>query len=121
MGDGKTASAENRTHLAGDRTMLAAERTLSAWWRTSMTALAGAVGFVRLFGNVQPQWPIRTGATLLIGLALLMLAIALRRYRHTAQKIENEEVGSLSMSALITGTGLLVLVAGIAGVVTWMF
>jgi hypothetical protein len=41
-----------------------------------MTALAGAVGFVRLFGNVQPQWPIRAGATLLIGLALLMPAVA---------------------------------------------
>ncbi|WP_230532742.1 YidH family protein [Microvirga roseola] len=116
-GDPETAS---RIDLANDRTMLAAERTLSAWWRTAMAALAGAVGFVRLFGDVQPQWLIRGGATLLIGLAVLIVGIAFRRYRKTSKKINNLEVRSLSLPALAAGTGLLVIAAAVAAAVTWL-
>lgn len=109
----------SRIDLANDRTILAAERTLSAWWRTAMAALAGAVGFVRLFGDVQPQWLIRGGASVLVLLALLILAIAFRRYRQTARKIDNQEVRSLSTPSLAAGTGLLVLAAAVAGGVIW--
>lgn len=116
----RSGPAEDRIDLASDRTMLAAERTLSAWWRTAMAALAVAVGFVRLFGDVQPQWLIRGGATLLILLALLIIAVAFRRYRRTADRIDNQEVRSLSRPALATGTSLLVLAAMIAGAVTWL-
>jgi putative membrane protein len=120
MADPDSRPAESRTDLANDRTMLAAERTLSAWWRTAMAALAAAVGFVRLFGDAEPQWLVRGGAACLIALALLILAIAFRRYYRTAQRINNEQVHSVSTSALVTGTGLLVLAAAVAGAVTWL-
>jgi putative membrane protein len=100
--------------------MLAAERTLSAWWRTAMAALAVAVAFARLFGDVQPQWLIRGGATLPILLAFLIIAVAFRRYRQTSKNINNQEVRSLSALALALGTGLLALSAVVAGVVTWL-
>ncbi|MFC4170605.1 YidH family protein [Microvirga sp. GCM10011540] len=115
------ATEVDSVDLAHDRTMLAAERTLAAWWRTAMAALAGAVGFVRLFGDVQPQWVIRGGATLLIALALVILFVAYGRYRRTSRRINNEEVRSLSVWSLAAGTGLLVLAAGVAGAVTWLF
>jgi putative membrane protein len=110
----------NRTDLANDRTILAAERTLSAWWRTAMAALAAAVGFARIFGDVQPQWLVRGGASCLIALALLILAIALLRYRRTAKRIDNQEVHSVSMSALVAGTALLVVAAAAAALAIWL-
>jgi putative membrane protein len=112
--------AEDRTDLANDRTMLAAERTLSAWWRTAMAALAGAVGFARLFGDVQPQWLIRGGASFLILLALLIIAVAFHRYRRTAKRINNEQVRSIPRFTLAAGTGLLVLTTGVAAAVVWI-
>jgi putative membrane protein len=110
----------DRTDLANDRTMLAAERTLSAWWRTAMGALAAAVGFARIFGDVEPQWLVRGGASCLIALALLILAVAFVRYRRTSKRINNEEVHSVSTPALAAGTGLLDLASAIAGAVTWL-
>jgi putative membrane protein len=110
----------DRTDLANDRTILAAERTLSAWWRTAMAALAAAVGFARIFGDVQPQWLVRGGASCLIALALLILAIALLRYRRTSRRINNEDVRSVSMPALVAGTALLVLASAAAALVVWL-
>ncbi|MBJ6124613.1 YidH family protein [Microvirga splendida] len=100
--------------------MLAAERTLSAWWRTAMAALAVAVGFARLFGDVQPQWLIRGGATLPILLALIIIGFAFRRYRQTSKNINNQDVRSISAPALALGTGILALAAVVAGIVTWL-
>lgn len=113
-------SASERTELAGDRTLLANERTLAAWWRTAMAALAAAVGFAKLFGDVSPEWLIRGGATCLVLLAYAVLGIAYERYEATAQRIEAEHVSRISRWALWLGTLLLGVVGAAAGVAIWL-
>ena len=113
---------EGRTALAGDRTMLANERTLAAWWRTAMAALAAAVAFARLFGDVEPEWLVKGGSTCLVTLGFLVLAVAHRRYLATAWRIEeSESVDRVSSFALTLGTLLLATAAAVAGVSLWLF
>jgi putative membrane protein len=109
-----------RTALAGDRTALANERTLAAWWRTAMAAFALALGFAKLFGDVEPAWLVRAGATLLVLLGALILASASRTYERTARRIETENVAVVSRRTLWTGTFLLAVVAGLVGVGVWL-
>jgi len=109
-----------RTALAGDRTALANERTLGAWWRTAMSALALGLGFAKLFGGVEPAWLIRTGATLLVLLGVLILWTGLRTYERTARHVETEKVVPVSRRLLWLGTGLLGAVAAIVGAAVWM-
>lgn len=109
-----------RTTLAGDRTLLANERTLAAWWRTAMTALAAAVGFAKLFGGAGPPWLARAGASLLVLLSLLVLAVAFRNHRRTAARVENEYAASAPKATLWLGTLLLAAVALIVAAAIWL-
>ncbi len=79
------------------RTHLAAERTWLAWWRTGLTAAAGAIGVGRLLPELIPgsTWPyvvLGTGYGAL-GLAL-MYAAAVRqtRVRDALRRDEFEEL-----------------------------
>lgn len=93
--------------MAGDRTILAGERTLAAWWRTALASLAAAVGLVKILGGFQPTWLPRAAAALPIGLAVLVLAFAARRYRRTARRVEAECVERVPRAEVWIGTGLL--------------
>lgn len=109
-----------RTNPASDRTALANERTLAAWWRTVMASLALALGFAKLFGDVQPVWLVRGGATLLVLLGAVILWTALRTYQRTSSRIETENASTVSRRTLWVGTFLLGLVAMTIAAVVWM-
>ena len=111
---------DERNLLAGDRTMLANERTLAAWWRTAMATLAAATAFAKLFGDVQPEWLVRIGASSLVLLAIAILGVAYERYEATARRIESEDVRSISRWALRSGTILLALAGAVAAAVVWI-
>jgi putative membrane protein len=117
---GDNQDSSERTQLAGDRTALANERTLAAWWRTAMAGFALALGFAKLFGDVQPAWLVRTGASLLILLGAVILWTALRTYERSAKRIEAEHVVEISRRTLWIGTALLATVAGIIAAAVWM-
>lgn len=113
---------DDRNELAGDRTMLANERTLAAWWRTAMAAVAAAVAFSRFFDHVQPEWMVKGAASCLSAFAFLILAVAFRRYRATARRLEaTETVDRISSWALATGSLLLAVAAAIASASIWLF
>lgn len=109
-----------RTELASDRTALANERTLAAWWRTAMAAFALALGFAKLFGDIEPAWLIRTGATLLVLLSIMTLLTALLTYRRTEKRLETEHASTVSKRTVWTGTILLVIVAAVVVAAVWM-
>lgn len=100
--------------------MLANERTLAAWWRTALAGAGGAVAFARLFGDVEPVYLIRGAATGLVVFALLVIVVALRRYRGVGRRIDAEDVDAMSRLALYGGTALLAGVALAAGGVVWL-
>jgi putative membrane protein len=108
-----------RTELASDRTALANERTLAAWWRTAMGAFALALGFVKLFGGVDPASLISAGATLLVLLGGLILWTAWRTYERTAKRIETEHVVAISRRTVRVGTFLLAATAALCLAAMW--
>lgn len=116
----KDAASSDRFAYAADRTMLANERTLAAWWRTAMGAIAAAVAFARLFGDVGPDWLVRSGATVLVAFGVMILVLSHRRYLETARRIDPENVDRLSRLWLNTGMVLLVIVALVAGAAVWV-
>ncbi|WP_349368231.1 DUF202 domain-containing protein [Salinarimonas sp.] len=118
--DDADASRRHRDDLAEDRTRLANERTLAAWWRTAMAAIAAAVVFPRLFSEIEPDWLIRAGATVLAFVALLMLGVGWRRYSVTTRRIGANHVGPFSRLPLAIGTLLLAAVALLAGGLAWL-
>jgi putative membrane protein len=102
-----------RDGLARDRTMLANERTLAAGWRTSASAMAVALAFAHLFGDVDPGWLVRAGATMLAVVALILLPLTARAYTRTSRRIETDDVYRLSSLELWGITALL----GCAGLI----
>lgn len=109
----------SRIGLAADRTMLASERTLAAWWRTALAALAAAVGFAKIAGDIGPPWLPRLAAMLPILLAGLVLFVAARRYVQTARRVEAECVERVPTVELWLGTGLLAALAVAVTVLVW--
>ncbi len=109
-----------RIGLASDRTALANERTLAAWWRTVMAALVLGLGFAKLFRDVQPAWLVRSGATLLVLLGVIILCTAARTFQRTARNIKPAHVSLVSQRTLWSGTVLLAVVAGIIAAVVWL-
>ena len=110
----------DRRALASDRTALANERTLAAWWRTAMAAFALALGFTALFGDVEPAWLIRAGATLLVIYGALILWTASSTYERTARCIETQHVVAVSRRMVRVGTLLLAIVAAICATTVWL-
>jgi putative membrane protein len=113
--------SDERTDLAGDRTMLSNERTLAAWWRTAIAAVAGGVAFTRLYGDVGPQWLIRSGASALVALGLLILVVSMWRYRRTAARIDPGDIERVPKTGLLVGGLLLAASIMAAGAAIWMF
>ncbi|MGD8587651.1 MAG: DUF202 domain-containing protein [Chromatiales bacterium] len=74
-----------RDVLAIDRTRLANERTLLSWVRTAVMLLVSGVTLLKLFAGI---WPLELLGALLIPVALVAVAIGLRRYLHTRDLIE---------------------------------
>lgn len=109
-----------RTVLASDRTALANERTLAAWWRTAMATFALALGFAKFFGDIDPAWLIRAGATILALLGGLILWTASRTYERTAKRIETEHVIAVSRRTVRVGTLLLGLIAALCIAAVWL-
>jgi putative membrane protein len=71
--------AKDRTDLAEDRTLLANERTFSGWVRTSLATVGIGLGFIALFGTLQPMWVPKAIATLFICLGILIILMATGR------------------------------------------
>ena len=109
-----------RIGLASDRTALANERTLAAWWRTAMSALALGLALAKLFGDVRPAWLVRTGATLLVLLGVIILWTALRTFQRTARNIKPAHVSLVSQRTLWSGTVLLAVFAGVIVAAVWL-
>jgi len=74
-----------RDVLAIDRTRLANERTLLAWVRTAVMLLVSGMTLMKLFAGV---WVLETLGLVLIPVALVAVAIGLRRYFQTRSLIE---------------------------------
>jgi putative membrane protein len=110
----------NRNDLAEDRTILANERTFAGWMRTSMAAVAIAIGFHALFGRTEPPWLPRAIATTFLLLAIAVIVLAERRAAAVMERLSAHAVTtarpinlklfaaviSLSSAALIVGLWL---------------
>lgn len=68
-----------RTDYAEDRTVLANERTFAGWMRTSMAAVAVALGIPALIGEFEPSWLLQSAGTILIGCAIGIVLLGWRR------------------------------------------
>jgi putative membrane protein len=73
-----------RDVLAIDRTRLANERTLLAWVRTAVMLLVSGITLLKLFEGI---WPLEALGVVLIPVALIAVAIGLRRYFQTRSLI----------------------------------
>lgn len=105
------------------RTQLAAERTWLAWWRTGLTAAAGAIGIGRLLPELigGTTWPYVLLGTCYGALALaLMAGAAIRqaRVRDSLRRNEFEELsagwvlGFTAAGMLLTALTIVLVIAG---------
>jgi uncharacterized membrane protein YidH (DUF202 family) len=93
------------------RTSMAAERTWLAWWRTALTATAGALGVGRLAPellDVAPGPYIALGVGYaLLAVGLLLLGAARQRQLTRAQRAGVHAPLSFTAVAVFTGSAVL--------------
>ena len=91
-GSSRTGLAKDRTHMAEDRTIMAVERTFAGWLRTAFGAIAIAVGFRALFGDLDPPWLARAIATVFMIIAVLLSILAQHRAVRSLDKMATHAV-----------------------------
>lgn len=79
--------AEDRTDLAEDRNLMAMERTFAGWMRTAFAAVGIGLAFRAVFGEFDPPWLARAIATACILLGAFIAFTAVRRARHTFDRL----------------------------------
>jgi putative membrane protein len=101
--EAETKDALRRTHLANERTYL-------AWWRTSLTAFAVALGAGKIVPDLtdSPRWPYALDGAGFAVLGIVLLAYGLHRQRAVEQAVARGEFAPATTRFLlfVTGFGL---------------
>src|SRR2546423_3614206 len=94
---------EPETWDALRRTRLANERTYLAWWRTSLTSFAVALGAGKIVPDLtnSPRWPYALDGAGFAVLGILLLAYGLRRQRAVEQAVDRGEVAPATARFLL--------------------
>jgi putative membrane protein len=92
----KRELAAERTDWAQERTLLAKQRTFVAWLRTGLASVAVGFGTAELLGDVEPQWVVKTAASLLIIAGIVIFRIGFTGYSDTFRKLRKEGVQGIS-------------------------
>lgn len=88
--------AAERTDWAQERTLLAKQRTFGAWLRTGLASVAVGFGTAELLGDVDPQWVVKTAASLLIVAGGVIFVLGFTGYSDTFRKLQKEGVQGIS-------------------------
>lgn len=112
--------AEDRTDWAEDRTVLANERTFAGWMRTGMASLGIAIAMQAIFGEVEPLWLPKAGATLFIAVALLIFYAGWKNAKAMVARLDAHTAEPVSRSHLSIVAGIMALGSAAAGAVLWM-
>ncbi|WP_353646315.1 DUF202 domain-containing protein [Mesorhizobium sp. WSM2239] len=109
----RTEMAQDRTAWAEDRTMLANERTFASWMRTGLASLAVALGFQALFRSTDPTWFAKLGASVFVGLAMVVFWSALLSAWKVLKRLDSHVASPPSRRRL-----LLITISATAGALT---
>lgn len=112
--------AQDRTDWAEDRTVLANERTFAGWMRTGMGAIAVAVGLKAVFGEFEPTWLAKMGATLFLVIALLIFWSAQQKARETDQRLSEHDTESHPKQHFLLLAALFSVGTVFVGYILWM-
>ncbi|MFD0916495.1 YidH family protein [Pseudahrensia aquimaris] len=112
--------AEDRTDWAEDRTVLANERTFAGWMRTGMASLGIAIAMQAIFGEVEPRWFAKAGATVFILVGLLIFYAGWKNAKAMVARLDAHTAEPVSRSHLSVVAGMMALGSIIAGIVLWM-
>lgn len=86
--------------MAEDQTLMSSERTYAGWLRTSLTAIAVALGFTALFRDLEAVWMAKGIATLFLLLAVGVLVAADRRTAEVQQRLNPHFIKGASPSTI---------------------
>jgi putative membrane protein len=117
--DDPTDYAEERTGYSEDRTLLANERTFAGWVRTSLAAVAVALGMRALFRGFEPDWLAKLAATGFIVTALVVLGAALRNALVTERRLTSHAARPQPRRRLALIAAMVAVPSVAAGVILW--
>lgn len=103
------------------RTLLANERTYLAWWRTGITAIAGAIGTARIvpeLANVKHHWPYEVLGVGFGLIGLICFGYGHLRRIHVDRAVKRGDFAELSNTVtLIISVGGVILAAGLVALI----
>jgi putative membrane protein len=117
VGEGSAAPLQASDASAASNTEMAAERTWLAWWRTALTATAGALGVGRLAPDLLQvaAWPYVVLGCGYAAVAIGLLIIGADRQRKLQRSLATGEQAPLSFALVavftLAGTLLAVMTA----------
>ena len=122
MADDKDSQelAEDRTDWAEDRTVLANERTFAGWMRTGMACLGIAIAMQAFFGEMQPTWIAKLGATIFVLVGLLIFFAGWRNAKRMIGRLDCHTAEPVSRTHLTIVAGLMGLGAVSIGIILWL-
>jgi putative membrane protein len=99
---------DRETEDALRRTRLANERTYLAWWRTSLTAFAVALGAGKIVPDLtdSPRWPYALDGAGFAVLGVLLLAYGWHRQRAVERAVSLGDFAPASARFLLVVTGI---------------
>lgn len=116
----KKALAKERTDWAEERTILAVERTFSAWIRTGLSSLAIGLGFQAIFGDTDPTWAAKFGATLFIAIGIVIFFVAYRSATSRLAKLDAHELDPLGRKRLGAICSLCIIGSVVLDAILWL-
>lgn len=119
LAEDRTDWAEDRTDWAEDRTILANERTFAGWMRTGMAAIGVALGLKAVFGDFEPTWLAKAGATLFIVVAILIFWAARQSSCRTQNWMNDHAVERQSATRTTIIATILSIGAVLTGTILW--